>query len=84
METLTMNDGTVIENSHVIQNGKTLWFYLSGVTFDQAYRLMSKPAKTQSITADFYGSQTIYTGFTNLFCLTQEESGIISGGLKNA
>ena len=84
MEKLILNDGTELENSHVLLSGTTLWFYLNGVTFNEAYELMSDPEKTGKIIAEYYGSVAEYDSYTDLFCLRREDDGMVSGGLKHA
>lgn len=81
METLTLNDGTILANSHALLSGRTLWFYLGSVTFTEAFELMNDPNKTRRIISNSYGDEQEYNGYTDLFCLRREESGIISGGL---
>lgn len=84
MEKLILNDGTELKNSHVQLSGTILWFYLNGVTFDEAYQLMSDTGKTEKITAEYYGSTTEYYSYSDLFCLRREDDGMITGGLKHA
>jgi len=84
MQKLTLNDGTVLENSHVILNGSTLWFYLTGITFTETFNVMNDASRTETITADSFGDVTAYEGFTDLFCLRREDDGMITGGLKHA
>ena len=84
METLTLNDGTVLQNSHVLLSKNTLWFYLNGVTFNEAFNLMSDTGVTASINANSYGSEITYAGYTDLFCLRREDDGMITGGLNHA
>ena len=84
METITLNDGTVLENSHVLLSRNVLWFYLNGVSFEDAFALMSDVDKTIRIVASSYGSETEYTAYTDLFCLRREDDGMITGGLNHA
>lgn len=83
METIMLNDGREI-NGHVQHVGGVLWFYLDGLTFSEAYEAMSEPEATQKITASVYGTETVYEGFSELFCLRLEDSGQVTGGLKHA
>ena len=84
METITLNDGTVLENSHVVLGRNILWFYLNGISFNDAFTLMSDPDNTVEIVAEQYGVETTYTGYTDLFSLTREDDGMITGGLNHA
>ena len=43
METLTLNDGTVLENSHAIENNDRLFIYVeNGSTISQVFDIQSK------------------------------------------
>ena len=84
MNRLTLNDGTVLEDSTALDSGFTLWLYLYGVTFDEAYRMLSDRDLTSVIYAEEDGETTIYRGYTDLFFLQREDGGRISGGLKHA
>ena len=83
METLTLNDGTVLAG-HAVLDGDTLWFYLDSIAFGDAYTLMSDQSKTIRIKADQYGMGIIYNGYTDLFCLRKEKNGQVTGGLNKA
>lgn len=81
METVTLNDGTVLNDSHVLESRGILWFYLRGVTFERAYELMVDDGRTERIVMNSYGSETVFTGYTDLFSLRREDDGMITGGL---
>ena len=81
-EMLTLNDGTVIENSHAIPSGEILWVYINGYAFEQVFFLLTYPEKTEKIVADRFGVVTEYDGYTHLFCLSEEGGGMVSAGLK--
>ena len=81
METLTMNDGTVLEDSHVILNNGLLSFYVqNGMTLPEVYVIFSDPQKTAKITAFRFGAERVYEGYTDLNFIQKSESQI-SGGL---
>ena len=84
METVVLNDGTRLLDSHVLPDGNTLWFYLKHITFEEAFELMSDSSKTSRIIMDYFGDVTEYNGYTDLFCLKREEDMRITGGLKHA
>lgn len=84
METVVLNDGTKLLDSHVLPDGNTLWFYLKNITFEEAFELMSDSSKTSRIIMDYFGTVTEYNGYTDLFCLKREEDMRITGGLKRA
>ena len=85
-EKLILSDGTEILDAHAIADGKTLWFYVQhdGYTLGEIFELMNDPEKTETITADEFGTMTEYQGFTDLFCIRKEDNGQINGGLKKA
>ena len=84
METVVLNDGTKLLDSHVLLDGNTLWFYLKNITFEEAFELMNDSSKTSRIIMDYFGDVTEYNGYTDLFCLKREEDMRITGGLKHA
>ena len=84
MQTMELNDGTLLENSYAIQNGNVMWFYISGKTLVEAFALMNDPAKTATVTVDRYGAVTEISGYTDLFCIRRESDGMITGGLYAA
>ena len=83
MRTLTLNDGTVLEDSYAMADGNTLWVYI-GAAYDmvQAFHSLYYPAKTESMTCNQYGAETVFEGYTHLFCISEEPGGRISAGLK--
>lgn len=82
METLTFNDGTVISGYCYEANG-ILWMYMHNTTLTIAFNILNAQAKTMKITEIRNGVQTEYTGFSHLFCITEENDGVISAGLKH-
>jgi hypothetical protein len=67
METLTLNDGTVV-NGHIIDNGdgRTIFVYLDGMTVVQGVTLFADPAKSKKVTAMNHGTEHVYEGYTEL------------------
>lgn len=85
METLYLNDGTVLEPAHVILSDGILWVYIdNGISIADAFALLIDSEKTQKIVADEYGITTVYEGYTELFCITKEIRGQVNAGLKKA
>ena len=82
---LTLNDGTVLENAHAIVAVNVLWVYIdTGSTLAEAFELLNNPEKTENIRADEFGTETMYSGYTDLFSIQREENGQINAGLKKA
>ena len=88
METITLNDGTVITNAVTILAYVGLWVHLlSGYTLEDAYRLFSDPENTARIVTDKFepskpDEQITYEGYTGLFCIREEDDGQIVIGLR--
>lgn len=79
MEKLTLNDGTVLENSHALMVGERLFIYISsGATFAEVFELLNDPEKTKKITQDQYGEKTTFRGFKRLINVTDELNGMIT------
>ena len=88
METLTLNDGTVVENAITIKAYIGLWIHLmTGYSFSEAYSMFSDPEKTIKIVSDKTEPHTptqptVYDGFTDLFSIRREDDGEIVIGLQ--
>ena len=87
METITLNDKTVISNVETIQAVVGLWIHIYGeMTISEAFTLFSDSSKTTRIESDKTDPHrptdiTVYEGYTKLFMLKQEEDGEIVIGL---
>ena len=82
METLTLNDGTVI-NGHGFESDGILWLYMYDITLTAAFDALNVPAKTQKIMENQGGQTTVFSGYNHLFCIREESGGMISAGLKH-
>ena len=87
METITLNDGTVLTDATTIGALPGLWVHIQkGLTFAEAFALFSDPKKTAVITSDKSepnrpGEGTVYEGYTDLYMLKREDDGMIVIGL---
>lgn len=87
METLIMNDGTVVSNTATMTAVVGLWIHIfSGMNLPEAFRLFSDQSKTTRIESDKTephrpDERTVYEGYTSLFMMKQEENGEIVIGL---
>ena len=80
---LILNDGTRLFPAHAIVAGGVLWVYLDGgLTLAEAFEVLNDQEKTCRITADEYGTVTVYEGYTDLFCIRKEDNGQVNAGLK--
>ena len=71
METLTLNDGTVV-NGHCFADDVNLFVYLDGMTVVQGVALFGDPNKTRRITASSHGEEHIYTNYTEIYSASHE------------
>jgi hypothetical protein len=87
METLTLNDGTVVHDAVTIGALPGLWVHITkGYTLPEAYTLFSNPEITAVITSDKSDPRkpdegTVYEGYTDLYMLKREDDGTIVIGL---
>lgn len=83
METLTLNDGTVLEQSYSAETLDNLFLYIkNGMTMMQVFMLMSDPNKTSRITYTAGQTIIVYSGYTMVQGITQEYGGMISVVLR--
>ena len=80
-EQLTLNDGTVLAG-YCIQDGSNLFVYLYEKTMALAYPDLSDAQKTGMIRADQYDETAYYSGFDHLYCISEEDGGMVSAILK--
>lgn len=80
-EKLILNDGTELAG-HAIEDGDVLWVYLDNMTMVTGGPLLMDPEKTKIIKADRYGEKATYIGFDHLYCISEENNGQLSAGLK--
>ena len=71
METLTLNDGTVV-TGHCICDDNNLFVYLDGMSVAEGVALFADPAKTERIVEQNHGNTHIYEGFTELWSADHE------------
>lgn len=73
METITLNDGTVV-NGHILEDGygQMIFVYLDGMNLMQGFMLMSDSAKTSVMTAENHGVEHVYNGFTEIISINSE------------
>jgi len=71
METLTLNDGTVV-NGHCMEDDRNLFVYLDGMSVLQGVMLFGDPDKSSHIVEMNHGVEHIYDGYTELFSADHE------------
>ena len=73
-KTITLGDGTVLENSYCGYSERSLWCWISGKSLIECARLFSDPYKTSVITSYYFGNGVIYRGFTELLLVQNSEN----------
>lgn len=81
-ETLTMNDGTVIDEGYAGYSQGHLWCYFAGYTIQEAAALFFDPAKTSHIVYQYGTHSTEYDGFTECTFISIDVDGKLSVSLK--
>ena len=82
METLTLNDGTVLENSSAIQSGD-LFLYVNGLSMKDVFLLLDDQEKTEKIIyTRNNGSEMIYLGYEKLIAVRDEGNNLITAVLR--
>lgn len=83
METLTLNDQTVLENSSAIEDENTLFVYTrNGYDMKFVFDLLYDSEKISTITAVSPGDKRVYAGYSRLVAVTDEGHGRVSAVLK--
>lgn len=70
MQTVTLNNGRVIENAHIVQMEERLFVYCDGLDiktgFDAFYQ------NTDTLVANSYGETHVYNGYSVLYSVSAE------------
>lgn len=72
MQTLTLNDGSVIENVRCLEVDNKLFLYCSGMDMRTGFDTFIDPGKTERMVWNSSGEEFIYTGYTTLFSINME------------
>lgn len=82
-EVLTLNDGTELMNSSVVENGALFLYIRSGAGLQEVFDLLIDPEKTKKILyTQINGEHVIYRGYKRLIDVRDEENGAITAVLK--
>lgn len=84
MNTLTLNDGTVLENSYVLENDSNLFVYTQNeYTVKEVCDALYDPEVTKKIVATLIaGDPVTYRGYKKLIAVRDEGHGMITAVLK--
>lgn len=84
-ERLTLNNGTVLENSHVLESSGCLFVYIqSGNSMREVFDLLDEPENTKKIVESRSGTERSFKGYKRLTSVSDEGGGLISAVLKKA
>lgn len=72
MKSITLNDGTVLQDAYLIADRFTLFLYFPGAGMREIFDLMMDPEKTAVITATDGPTTEEYTRFTKLKAISDE------------
>jgi hypothetical protein len=85
-ETLTLSNGTVLENSNAIEDDESssLFVYTrNGYTIKDIFDLLYNPENTQKISyRQVNGDTVVFRGYTRLKAVRDEGRGVITAVLK--
>ena len=83
METLTLNNGDVLEESTAIEDENTLYIYTrNNYTVKDLCDALYLPESIVRIIAVYPGGETVYTGFNKLIAVSDEGKGLTTAVLK--
>jgi len=85
MATITLNDGTVIENNNLSVITDVLFVYVRHpkLSMEELFLLFCDESKTVKITAEDDEKTEVYNGYTDLYFMNKDERQICFG-LKKA
>ena len=86
MERLTLNDGTVLEDSNAYQDGNSLYLYIrNGDDLETVFNLLIDPEKTSRIVKaeGEDEKETVFTGFSRLIAVRDEQKQLITAVLQH-
>ena len=83
METLTLNNGVVLENSYAIENDNILFVYTqNSYSMKDIFDSLYDQNNTETITYNSNGNASVFSGFTKLTSVCDEGRGMITAILK--
>ena len=82
--TLTLNDGTVFQNSYAMISSRLLMVYIDDGESDlrTVFDALIDPEKTAIVTSvDYSGQESVFRGYTKLIAVRDEGGGLITAVL---
>ena len=81
-ESLTLNDGTVMENARAVQS-TDLFLYFTGYTMKAVFDQLIEPEKTMTIIYTMMNGESVtYNNFQKLIAVRDEGGGLISAVMR--
>lgn len=74
-EKLRLNNGTEILGDLIEEDGK-LFLYMTGISLVQAFNALKDPDAAMRITAAAFGQETVYSGYSHLSRIGEENGGV--------
>ena len=82
MQTLTLNDGAVLENSYAFLVGDLYVYIGNSITIKEVFDLLIDPEKTANIYYSVGDDTTTFSGYTRLIAVRDEDNGQITAVLR--
>lgn len=84
METITLADGTIIEEAHILALNETsiIIYIRNGMDIYTGFDLFRDADRVKTIKEDRYGEKTTYRGFKTIKSISQESDGQINIVMK--
>jgi len=70
METITLNDGTLLNGRGNLDYGQ-LFLYVKKLAVREGIALFNDPEKTSRIVLNSYGAETVYEGYTEITAINK-------------
>ena len=80
MEKLTLEKEQEIKG-HLIETNGRVFLYMYEITMAQAFSLLIDPENTGTIQENRNGVEKTVTGYSHLYCISEENGGMICAGL---
>lgn len=75
-QSITLADGTVLQDSYCGYSSPDLWCFVKGLTMPECMQIFINSEKTAVIESRYYVKGYRYTGFTDLLLVQKSEDGV--------
>ena len=86
MGTLTLNDGTILQNSSALLSSGMLFIYVreTGITIADVFNLLVDPSKTERIVfTQVNGDEVVFLEYEKLIAVRDEGDGLFTAVLRH-